>query len=317
MNVQTNTLQLTPEQVKKCYTRMFRKKPESNAIISNCISKYKTYDDMVMGFANSAEFRRLLQARFATDNKFRLECLVLVGTHHKTGTRWMADIFKSISRYLDLKYFNGPSNKFDGTEDVFFQIVSRFGPALEKNHRGLHVIRDPRDVIISGANYHDKSDEEPWLFKPSRKFGGKSYQEMIRSYPNYFDKLLFEMDHIGKGTITDMRNWNYLDNNFVNVKYETLINDADLEEFSKIFKFLGFGGMALPLCLDIAFAGSIFSGRVKKSGVQGVHIRSGKPQQWRSIFSRSLANQFLSRFGDILVALGYETDDSWIDQCEG
>ena len=314
MNVQTNSSQLTPEQVKKGYNRMFKRAPDSDAVVSDCISKYKTYDDMIFAFANSAEFRRLLQARFARNHEFKLECLLLVGTHHKTGTRWMADIFKTISRYLNLKYFNGSSKYLDGSEEVFFQIVSRFGPALEKNYRGLHIIRDPRDVIISGANYHDQTAEKSWLFKPSRKFGGKSYQEMIRSYPNYFDKLLFEMDNIGKGTITDMRNWNYLDNNFVNVKYEDLIKDSDLEEFSKIFQFLGLGGIALPLCLDIAWAGSIFSGRVKKSGG---HIRSGKPQQWRSVFSRSLANQFLSRYGDILVALGYETDDSWIDLCEG
>jgi hypothetical protein len=42
------------------------------------------------------------------------------------------------------------------------------------------VIRDPRDVIVSGANYHCKADE-PWLHIPEKRFGGLTYHQKINS----------------------------------------------------------------------------------------------------------------------------------------
>jgi hypothetical protein len=70
------------------------------------------------------------------------------------------------------------------------------------------LIRDPRDVIVSGCFYH-QSAEEAWLQVPQRRLGGLSYQEKLRSYASFDDQLLFEMENPGVHTIRQMLEWGY------------------------------------------------------------------------------------------------------------
>lgn len=221
---------------------------------------------------------------------------------------------RTISRLLKLKFHNGVQRALEPNQQVFMQVDSAFELPKLPGYRGLHIIRDPRDVIISGAAYHEKTVEEDWLLVPKPEFGGVSYQEKLRSFDDAYDKHVFEMNNRGMQTIRQMGSWNYNDENFIEIKYEDLIVDSELALFSQIFLFLGLSGPALPACLDIAWSRSLFSGALKKNGV---HIRSGKPKQWRNIFTKPLAYEFQELFGDVLVRLGYEADASWIDELIG
>lgn len=232
---------------------------------------------------------------------------IIIGTHHKTGTAWLRSVFKTICDCHSLVFFAGSQENLRDGFDVFFQPHSIFQfDAFKVPFFGLHMIRDPRDVIISGCFYHQRSDEK-WLHKSMKQFQGLSYQEKINSYSNIDDQILFEMENGGKYTIDRMLEWNYNMPDFFEVKYEDLIEDHDLALFHRIFTFLGFPGEAIPTLLGIAYSASLFSGQPRPS----IHVRSGKTGQWENYFKSFHKKRFLQLFGDALIRLGYEENDNW------
>lgn len=238
----------------------------------------------------------------------RLPNKILIGTHHKTGTVWLSSIFHDICRYHSLTLYEGRQENLPAQYDVFMQDHSFIDLAsIGAPYRGMHIIRDPRDVIISGCFYHQASCET-WLHQARKDLQGLTYQEKINSYRNIDDQILFEMEHSGRENIGDMLRWDYNRSSFFEIKYEELIADTDLMLFHKLFIFLGFPGSAIPGLLAIAYNKSLFSGLHGKS----VHIRSGKANQWKKYFKPIHKQRFIELFGDVLIRLDYEKDNNWI-----
>lgn len=234
---------------------------------------------------------------------------ILVGAHHKTGTAWMHSVFAELSWDLGLTYHYGEQRDLPHGWDVLLQEHSGFDrDSLPPNIRGLHLIRDPRDIIVSGTFYHQRSIE-PWLHVRRPEYGGSTYQEKINSYDSLDDKLMFEMENSGSQTIKEMRAWDYHNPAFLEVKYETLIQDQYLTHFHEVFVHLGLPGQLIPHALGVAYRNSLFSGKVQRS----VHVRSGKTAQWKRHLNAAHRTRFLQLFGDALVTLGYESDDSWVE----
>lgn len=228
---------------------------------------------------------------------------VLVGTHHKTGTVWFTSVFRALSGQLGLElvYADGAHPNPDGRWDIFVSGHSRFAGLDSSNLRGVHVIRDPRDLIISATHYHQTSDES-WLHEPRSDFGGMTYQEKICSYSSFDEKMLFEMENSSFHNIVEMVEVEESDDDrFMGVKYEEMIEDRSLARFEEMFEFLGFQGPALGWCLVSAYRNSLFSG-----GVDSRHVRSGKAVQWPEYFAPVHEKRFEELFGNALVRLGYE-----------
>jgi|GEM_PF-266231 len=234
---------------------------------------------------------------------------ILIAAHHKAGTNWLSSIFHSICDRFNFRMLEGESPDNSESFDVFLQDHSVFKESLlSENFRGVHMIRDPRDVIISGCFYHQKADES-WLKIKRKRYGGLSYQEKLNSFDSFSDKLLFEMEGISLITIKDMWAWNYAQASFHEVKYEDLIHDTDLQHFQQMFASLGIGQEALmPHLLEVARDNSLFSGKVAST-----HVRSGSARQWPQYLDAKLKRRFLELFGDVLIDLAYEEDHAWAE----
>jgi hypothetical protein len=234
---------------------------------------------------------------------------ILIGTHHKTGTAWLKSVFEEICRQYSLSFCACARNVVpDASCNVILNYHSAFDSNLTSSaYRGAHIIRDPRDVIISGCFYHQKSQEK-WLYKPLEIIGGYTYHDKINSLGTLDDQLLLEMEVIGKITITDMLKWNYTNPSFFELKYESLIKDTGLVIFSNLFSFLGFKEESLPDLLCIVRKNSLFSNQA----IDKSHVRSGETEQWKKYFKSIHKQRFLELFDDALVQLGYENDNSWI-----
>lgn len=193
---------------------------------------------------------------------------------------------------------------------VLFHDHSFFEPEyLKEPWRGIHIIRDPRDVIVSGCFYHMHASED-WLVQPIIGCrGGLSYQDSIRALPTNEDRLLFELENIGGSTITEMIEWNYEEEYFLTVKYENCIKNVRLDEFRRIFVHLGLNDKIMNFALRAAVDNGLFIGGA--STLRGGHIRDGSTGQWRKHFTKRVVERFIELFPDVLVQLGYEKNDDW------
>jgi hypothetical protein len=240
----------------------------------------------------------------------------LIATHHKTGTAWMIGTFRSICRTLDIPFLIGKSRaefkKASAPVVIFHAQGFRNQRQLLKDPdaRIFHLIRDPRDVIISGMRFHREAKED-WLHVPQEKFGGLSYQEKLNALPSDRDRYLLEMNHVQ--TIDNMMTWNYHMTNSFECKYEDLICDTDMKLFPEIARHLGFSESEMDFCRDDFWRQHIFGGMSQEKLIRKKHIRSGTARQWPKIFDREMGQEFLRCHGAALRKLGYEADNSWID----
>ncbi|MFG0300028.1 MAG: sulfotransferase domain-containing protein [Phycisphaerales bacterium JB047] len=254
---------------------------------------------------------------------------IFVGTHHKAGTVWMVSTFRLLAHDNGLsfvhlnkldqswkinpnkqKFFEGHRRKVEKRDDrpgVFFDYHSAF-PDLsacrdERGAKGLHMIRDPRDMLASGVRYHLKSDEV-WLHKPDKRWDGMTFAEKLASYSSYEDQLKFELDTAMGNSIRKMANFDD-QGVFRNVRYEELILDRDMTMFHELLSWLGLEGLEVVRGLRAYWRKSLFGEKGKALGKNQTHVHSGAPEQWRSGLSDAALNMIEQRVGEEIVKLGY------------
>lgn len=236
--------------------------------------------------------------------------ILLIGTYHKTGTVWMQRVFNNLAKTLGTNFRDsdfGPelTNPVPG---YYLQDHSQFPQSLFKaNHSGFRMIRDPRDVVISGTHYHLKSHES-WLHEPRADMDGMSYQQALNACATPVDQYLFEMKNVAYQTCQQMvADFDRLPE-FATVRYETWITDPDMKDFEATMQRLGFSGADLAAAKDVFFKFSLFGERKHVDQ----HTRSGKVHQWRNVYTREMADSFIALYGDALIQLGYEENHDWV-----
>lgn len=242
----------------------------------------------------------------------------IICTHHKTGTVWMSRVFWTIAEatgatIASIKRKEPPASA-PPSPAIILDIHSAWRKAgFERLHepgdRVLHVIRDPRDVVISAAHYHAAS-AEPWLHQPMEAFDGRTYQQAINALPEGEARLRFEMHNNSARTIRHMSLWDYGHPAAIECTYEALMADTNCDLFGSIAMRLGLDEAVSRRCFWNA---SLFGGLADEPGPRR-HVRSGAPRQWEGVFTPSLAREFTTLFGDVLIRLGYETDHRWMDR---
>jgi len=176
----------------------------------------------------------------------------------------------------------------------------------DRRFRGTHIIRDPRDLVVSSYYYHLKTDEK-WVKRPEARWGDMGFQEYLKSMSRH-DGLLLEMRRLLKGRLSGMSSWDYTQQEFLELRYEDVI--AEEEAFSSIFRHYELSDRALALGLALVRENSISTVASWSEKKQG-HVRSGMPGQWQDEFAPEHVMLFKKRSGDLLVRLGYEKDGNW------
>lgn len=253
--------------------------------------------------------------------------ILCIGTHHKTGTVWMRRVWTQIAEALDIPFLPlHNASKWDKIPDEGRVIVvnwsATFAPEVfaMPDARFLHVIRDPRDVLLSGASYHETSPgrQERFLHGPRDDLNGHSYQEHLQGLETQEEKLEFEMENQHQRVLDEMLSWPYGHPCCFDLRYEDLIEDRDCTLFVEVLRSFGFDRAEVETARKIYFDNSLFGGLKDESdlGRLPTHVNSGKARQWPDKLPPQLAKVYADKHGADLIKLGYEDDMSWVADLE-
>ncbi|MEZ4695548.1 MAG: sulfotransferase domain-containing protein [Rhodothermales bacterium] len=231
-----------------------------------------------------------------------------------------------------------------GADFVSFITADREQEYSIPGSRGFHVIRDPRDIIVSAYFSHRNSHPTDGLDHLA------AHRERLKSVSKN-EGLLLEMEFSGS-ELDDLRSWDYDNPDVMELKMEHLTTRS-YEQFIEIFRFLDlldeessylasrrlgvfFGAMRNRLAKrSSALSGltrqtkatpELLLGRVfdhrfektsggRKKGIEDPksHYRKGVAGDWKNHFTPEHCRAFLKRFDGLLQVTGYEEDDSWVD----
>ena len=162
-----------------------------------------------------------------------LDC---VASHHKGGTVWMKQVFRAFAKALDIPIIGMWSDRqlADVPQDRPAFLVNWHGwfpRAIWDNPaaRFFHVIRDPRDILLSGWQYHQTAGPkgEKFLHTVRADLGGKTYQQALNCIADKDEQILFEMREKHAVTVQEMLDCPYDDPRQITLGYEDLMQDHD------------------------------------------------------------------------------------------
>jgi len=283
---------------------------------------------------------------------YRKNAMIYFG-HHKCATQYICGVIKSLCKILGLLFnqthfsadklpynyhLKSPWNKKVYSVPIptlesgidFMGYTNASDKILEClksiDHKGFHVIRDPRDIVVSGYFSHKYShpiDKAPWIAE-HREEG-----------------MLLELDYCSL-YFERLATWNFEIPHIYETTYEKLIKNP-YNEFCNIFTFLGIQILTFnPLVLgnDVTriffkkylgiyirkkYCVSAFNlkrilnrheftkkaKRPKGEEDPKSHYRKGIAGDWKNYFIPKLKSAFKERWGELLIKLGYEKDFEW------
>ena len=197
---------------------------------------------------------------------------VVIATHHKAGSTYARKCFSELSAILKFKlvvlgHGERPCNQDIPKDQNCFILLthSRLSDiklALQllgsKNHRIVHVIRDPRTLIISGCQYHRKANEE-WLKLPSTRFHGQSYQSAITACSTQQEQLIFEMRNGAMPAIKNMLEIHGSGLATIEISLEELSWDRSQDTHKRLSQHLFGQSTQADHCYSVLLKNSLFS----------------------------------------------------------
>ncbi len=257
----------------------------------------------------------------------------IVFCYHKTGTVLFGNVLRAACAHLGLTFQErfGFVAAVDGGADVVLLAHGLLG-ALPPAFRAVRVVRDPRDVWVSGYLYH-RHCREPWCvnaapppagpigfpFVPMAfahrrerwkrdwlaRLGGHSYQARLLALDRKMGRLgsIFgELPASAGGTLEDMADWRFAAA-VPDIRLEDVAADFD-GQWARIFALLGFAPGAIPGLVALAAAEDV--GRMSDAAVASrPHVHGRSLAKWRGVLSPAQASRFAASHGALVARLGY------------
>lgn len=244
--------------------------------------------------------------------------LLLYLGHHKCATQWMnsvvGDICRGIGRTM-VRYNN--AQQFDGdlagavtdptsTFVCYTNAESRFIRTLS-GFRGFHMVRDPRDIVVS--SYFSHLYSHPTSVYPALEAHRAALQECSES-----DGLMLEMEKRAR-QFDVMLQWDYQRSDVLEVRMEDVTADP-YEQIHEIAEFLGLvtvGGLSRDELATIVVKNDFSAKAGRPKGEEDVrsHYRKGVPGDWKEHFEPRHVDYFKEHYNRLLLSLGYESEPDW------
>lgn len=224
--------------------------------------------------------------------------------HHKCGTNWMRSVLKDAAKSLGMAYQvrGGRADDFTaqpgrGTIRLAVNPLAAWSPSLvEEPDRGFHLIRDPRDVLVS----------QYWSWKNSHENNTPEIESLRAQLQqlSVADGLAALLPH--HRMLDQLRGKPVGANPLVRVvKYEELW-EGGVGAFAGLFAFLGVSLPEAELAEIVRRNGfEARSGRKAGDEDTASHLRRGSPGGWRDVFTPELEASFEAAWPGEIERLGY------------
>ena len=190
----------------------------------------------------------------------------------------MKQVFRAFAKALDIPMIGMWSDRqvADVPQDRPAFLVNWHGwfpRAIWDNPaaRFFRVIRDPRDILLSGWQYYQTAGPkgEKFLHTARADLGGKTYQEALNCIADKDEQILFEMREKHAVTVQEMLDWPYDDPRQSTLAYEDLMQDHDCSLFKSALRQLGFDQAAIEQGAKAFWNKSLFGGNQRTRRVKG------------------------------------------------
>ncbi len=170
-----------------------------------------------------------------------------------------------------------------GTAQGVIEQLVGLGPEL----RVIHLVRDCRDVIVSGVAH--------W----TKVIDNESEQEFEKSFAYFLDTWI--------ETQQAMRSTKDRFAHVLRVRYEDMLADP-IAQAQRVFAFLGadVADDVIERCVEQASFAKLSGGRASGEEDSTSFFRSGTAGQWKEKLSQSQLEMIHSKAGALLAELGYE-----------
>ena len=286
--------------IEKTYNNYYPS-PEMHAYVAKALEPVcKKYAEPVN---DSKNFRSFSKKGINKPDKLIIHCC-----YHKVATVFFMKIFKKIVKELNWNFQVSFWGQLTTETNILLQHNSEIDFSNLPPYVGSHIIRDPRDMIISGYLYHLWSTEK-WLHLPKPKYNNLSYQELLKSLPQE-EGISMEIKRCKKA-IKNMMNWDYSNPNIMEIKLEDLKDEKGI--FTRIFQKYGFNKEQLETGLAIVEKLSFekLAGRKRGEEDKTSHFRKGVSGDWKNYFTSEHKELFHEMYPGVLMKLGYELDNNW------
>ena len=245
--------------------------------------------------------------------------LIVHCCHHKTGTVVIEKVLRTIADYFDLKYQYCGQSKLQNDTDIWMQHHSKIDlSTIDRPVVGTHMIRNPCSIIVSAYEYH-KNTKEGWANRKINTLNKMTYKDILNTL-NKEEGLIFEMKNklyveSSKNTIMDIYNWDYNMPNFLELKYEELMENYD-GVIRNMLKHYGFTRDMIKESLRLVRKYNIRNKNDSELD-KNKHItnKSINLEKWREYFNnKNIVEKFRKIYpNDLFEKIGYPVVDFNVD----
>lgn len=226
----------------------------------------------------------------------------------KSGTHYLSGVLEEAT--------GKPSHLHETNYNLPGFVINHLGAYADPAYKTIVLYRDPRDVFVS-YTYHVMEQ----IYALWKKEGNRAELHWITPYTHRFavmdisSRILYLLDdskpnelklhipHLTKRVFELPKQQSVLC-----IRFEDIIgsrgggsDEAQKRAFDQIHDFLG---------LSISKAGLL--NIAKKKWGHSWNFRSGQIGSWKKFFTKGVKKRFKeSRYGEMLIKLGYEEDNNW------
>lgn len=247
----------------------------------------------------------------------------LIVEYPKSGGSWLGQL---LSSYLDLPFRRN-------TMPNFTRSITHGHYLPTKNFKNInqiyYLVRDGRDVMVSeyfhSLIWNDRNIRNPKTVLYHRKqLAFKDYNDVKNNLSKFIDykfnhkpnRLVNFLGH----TNWDVFNQIWLDyyksnSNIIMTSYENLLENTE-KELNNILSKLLSGNIDMKKLSEIIQNYSFSNQSKRKKGTEDKNsfLRKGISGDWKNYFNRSSAEIFNFYSKNMLIELGYEENDSWVNE---